>query len=88
MGIVGNIMDNRSEKNILISRIINSVTHLQSFSNTAVADILPETPYREPRSIIAVPSTDVATPSTDITALSPYIVASNCECLMMLHDVL
>ena len=50
----GNVTVARFEKNTLISMISNSVTHLQSYTNTAVADIAgnsalePMSPYQAP----------------------------------------
>ena len=55
-----------------ISMINNSVTHLRSYTNTAITDI-------------AMPSTDVAAPGIDVSALSTDIVTSNGMRFIMIH---
>ena len=50
-----NVTTTRSGKNTHISRISNSVTHLRSYTNTAIADIQPISPWRAPISARQVP---------------------------------
>ena len=65
----------RFGKSTHISMISNSVKHLRSYTNPAIADI-------------AAPSIDVAAPSTEVSASSADIVASNGKCSVMFHDLL
>ena len=61
-------------KSTHISMISNSVTHLQSYNNSAIEDI----------ARVSAPSSDVSTPSADLSASSADIVASNGECSSVL----
>ena len=58
--------------------ISNSVTHLRSYTNSAIADIA----SNDLPSIAdaAAPNADVSTLSADVSASSANIVASNEEC--------
>ena len=78
----------RSGKNTHISRNSNSVTHLQSYSNTTIAsnsmlsdDIAtPSASIARLSGDIAAPSTGIAASSVDDTALSADIITSNGKC--------
>ena len=70
----------RSGKSTHISKISNSVTHLQSYTNTAIAK------NSTPISPVTPCDRDVAAPSADVSSSSVNIVASNDECLMMFHN--
>ena len=69
--------------------ISNSVTHLRSYANSAIADIAknyaPISPVT-PRELRAI--ADVAAPNADVSTSSADIIASNEECFMMFHNVL
>ena len=79
------ISETRLGKSTHISMISNSVTHLQSYTNSAIADIAGNSApiSRYLRSIA-----DASTSSADVSAPSADIVASNDECFMMFHNVL
>ena len=72
----------RFGKSTHISMISNSVTHLRSYTNSAIADIVALNDLRA----IA----DVAAPNADAddSASSADIVASNDECFVMFYNVL
>ena len=74
-----------SGKKTHISRMSNSVTHLQSYTNTAIANIARNS---TPGADIAVLNAGSAASSADVTASGANVVASNCECFMMFHNVL
>ena len=89
-----NVNGYRSEKNTHISMVSNSVRHLRSYTNTAIANIdrnsVPGTDIAMPSASIVVLSTnvtagalnaDVTALSTDVPASSADIVTSNGECL-------
>ena len=94
----------RFGKSIHISMISNSVTHLRSYTNSAIADIAensapisPVTPHDRRRLLIERRHRRIEWPPRDcrakcrrlrITAASADIVASNDECFMMFHNVL
>ena len=91
----------RFGKSTHISMISNSVTHLQSYTNSDIAGnsapISPVTPCerrrlraerRRLRMIALSPNADVSTSSADVSASSADIVASNEECFKMFHNVL
>ena len=62
------VYTNLSRKNTHISRISNSLTHLCSYTNTAIAGN-------------SAPGANIAMPSAKVPALSADIVASNNQCL-------
>ena len=92
----------RFGKSIHISMISNSVTHLRSYTNSAIADIAGNSARSQttPRDNVSASSTDivalndlraiadVAAPNADVSASSADIVASNDDCFMMFHNVL
>ena len=69
----------RSGKNTHISRISNSVTHLRSYTNTGIFDIVTNS---TPGADHATPSANITVPNADVAA---DIVASNGECFMMFY---
>ena len=70
----------RSRKSTHISMISNSGTHLQSYTNTAIADIT-----KNSVPILLVTPHDRR---ANVSASSADIVAMNDECFMMFHNVL
>ena len=91
----------RFGKSTHISKISNSVTHLRSYTNSAIAGnsapISPVTPRDRRRrradvsassADVAAPNADVSTSSADVSASSANIVALNDDYFMMFHNVL
>ena len=86
----------RFGKSTHISMICNSVTHLRSYTNSAIADIAensslisPEIPHerRYCPADIAAPSADIAVPSADITVPSADITVPSADVSLLSANV-
>ena len=74
----------RSGKNTHISRIGNSVPHLRSYTNTAIAGIAGNSALGTD---ITAQSDNIVMPSTDIVVLSADIAASSAALVQVFHDI-
>ena len=66
--------------------ISNSVTHLRSYTNSAIADIASSADIVTSNDLRAI--ADVAAPNADVSTSSADIVTSNDDWFMMFHNVL
>ena len=82
----------RSGKSTHISTISNSVTHLQSYTNSAITGIagnsVPDVDNAMPSPGIDASNANIAKSSADVAASSADIGSLNGDCFMMFHNIL